>query len=455
MEDLTGKQLGNYRVIGPLGEGGMAAVFKAFQPGTERYVALKVLPRQFVSDPGFVARFGQEARLIANLEHSNIVPVYDFGESDGYTFLVMRYVETGTLADVLQAGKVGLGQACHAIGQIGAALDYAHSRGVLHRDVKPSNVLIDGSGNCLLSDFGLAKMAEGSLHITQTGGILGTPAYMSPEQALGQPLDSGTDVYSLGIILYQMMTRRLPFVAETPMAVLMKHIRDPLPLPRAHDPALSEAVECVILKALAKERSERYQTAGEMARALRAAAGGQEAPLVSPSAGRVPAVLRADSGERERLAQAKAAAHAEAEKAAVQLHRYRRAKRTKASTIAIIGAGLLAPAALLLPFLMQQPPVDPPGAMAPLMLAVYVGFGYWAFRQWKRGRRMLQEVEADASREGKLYACQCGRPMDEYTAMHYTLCVVIFPWGLLSLLFKLKKCRECGRPYPGHAVPSA
>jgi serine/threonine protein kinase/basic membrane lipoprotein Med (substrate-binding protein (PBP1-ABC) superfamily) len=271
MEDLTGRQLGSYQIISALGEGGMAAVYKAYQPAMERYVALKILPRHFASDPQFIARFQQEAKILAKLQHPHILPVHDFGEAEGYTYIVMPYVETGTLTDVLQGQPLSLSQIRSIISQVGAALDYAHARGLIHRDVKPSNILIDESGNCLLTDFGLAKMVEGSAALTTSGAIMGTPAYMSPEQGLGQKLDGRSDIYSLGVILYEMASGRTPYSAETPMAVVIKHISDPLPSPRTVNPALPEAVERVILKALAKQPQDRYATAGEFVRALQAA----------------------------------------------------------------------------------------------------------------------------------------------------------------------------------------
>jgi hypothetical protein len=271
MEDLTGKQLGPYRIVAPLGEGGMASVYKAYQPAMDRYVALKILPRHFASDPQFVGRFNQEAKIVAKLQHPHILPVFDFGEAEGYTYLVMPILQSGTLADFLQGDPLSLDQIRTTITQIGDALEYAHSRGLLHRDVKPSNVLVDESGNCLLSDFGLAKIAEGNGNLTESGAIMGTPAYMSPEQGMGEKLDGRSDIYSLGIILYEMAAGRVPYKAETPMAVLFKHIQDPLPLPRSINPELPDAVERVILKALAKNAQDRYQTAGEMSRAIRTA----------------------------------------------------------------------------------------------------------------------------------------------------------------------------------------
>ncbi len=271
MEDLTGKQLGSYRVVAPLGEGGMAIVYKAYQAGMDRYVALKILPRYFASDPQFLGRFEQEAKVLARLLHPHILPVHNYGEVDGYTYIVMPFVESGTLADLLDGDPLPLAQIHRIIAQVGDALDYAHSQGVIHRDVKPSNILVDQRGNCLLTDFGIAKMVEGSIHFTRTGGIVGTPAYMSPEQIQGEGLDGRSDVYSLGIVLYEMATGRPPYRAETPPAIFVKHLHDPLPPPRTLNPALPEAIERVILKALAKKREDRYATPGDMVQALRAA----------------------------------------------------------------------------------------------------------------------------------------------------------------------------------------
>jgi len=271
MEDLSGKQLGIYRIVAPLGEGGMAAVYKAYQPGMDRYVALKILPRHFASDPQFVARFKQEAQVLAKLQHPHILPVFDFGEAEGYTYIVMPFIESGTLIDLLKGQPLPLKQIRRVISQLGDALDYAHSRGLVHRDVKPSNVLLDERGNCLLTDFGLAKIVEGRMNLTTSGAVLGTPAYMSPEQGLGQTPDGRSDIYSLGVILYEMATGRAPFKAETPMAVMIKHIHDPLPMPSTINPKLIDSVERVILKAMAKEPNERYAAAAEMAQAIQGA----------------------------------------------------------------------------------------------------------------------------------------------------------------------------------------
>jgi basic membrane lipoprotein Med (substrate-binding protein (PBP1-ABC) superfamily)/tRNA A-37 threonylcarbamoyl transferase component Bud32 len=272
MEDLTGKQMGQFQIIEPLGEGGMAAVYKAYQPSMDRYVAIKVLPRQYAEDPKFLARFDREAKLIAKLQHPHILQVFDYGQEDGYTYLVMPFVETGTLTDLLHEKRPTLEQIRHIGSQVGDALAYAHGRGLVHRDIKPSNVLIDDSGNCLLADFGIARMVETTDKITQTGAVVGTPSYMSPEQGSGSStIDLRSDIYSLGIILYEMAVGRVPFRAETPVAVIFKHVNDPLPPPRSINPAIPEALELVILKALAKRPEDRFASADEMVKMLRAA----------------------------------------------------------------------------------------------------------------------------------------------------------------------------------------
>ena len=273
MPDLVGHTLGQYRIVEQIGLGGMATVYKAYQPSLDRYVAIKVLPAYYAHEPGFAERFTREAKAVAKLTHPHVLPIYDFGQEDGLSYIVMQYVDAGTLKDML-GRPLSLMTATDVIEQIADALDYAHEQGIIHRDVKPSNVLMDRGRWALLSDFGLAKMVEGSVQLTGSGVGVGTPAYMAPEQGQGLKVDRRADIYSLGIILYEMVTGRVPFEAETPMAIVVKHITEPLPMPRKMNPELPESVERVIMKALAKRPDDRYETAGKMAAALRKAVAG-------------------------------------------------------------------------------------------------------------------------------------------------------------------------------------
>jgi serine/threonine protein kinase len=273
--DLTGATLGKYRLIEKLGQGGMAQVYKAYQPDLDRYVAVKILHPHLTGDEEFAARFRREARAIAALEHPHSVRVYDFDTDHDLAFIVMEYL-TGVslkarLRDLSCRNEyMPLTEVVHIISALADALDYAHARGVIHRDIKPSNVLITTDGRPVLTDFGIAKMIDTTI-ITGSSGTLGTPAYMSPEQGKGDPGDARSDIYALGVLLYQLCTNHLPFDADTPYAIILKHLTSPLPPPRSVRPDLPEAVERVILKALAKDPNDRYQTAGEMGRALRAA----------------------------------------------------------------------------------------------------------------------------------------------------------------------------------------
>jgi serine/threonine protein kinase len=260
-----GQMLGSYRIIDQIGQGGMATIYKAYQPSMDRTVAVKVLPSQLASSREFTQRFQQEAHIIARLEHPHILPVFDYGESNGVTYLVMRYLDAGTLKDKMEADRpLPLDEIDRIFTQLADALSYAHSHGVVHRDLKPSNVLVDLQGNLFLTDFGFAKWLESaSPRLTQTDAIMGTPAYISPEQAQAAEVDQRSDIYSFGIILYEMVTGRVPFVADTPLAVIFKHVSDPLPLPSTLKPDISEAIERVILKALAKNPEDRFATVSE------------------------------------------------------------------------------------------------------------------------------------------------------------------------------------------------
>jgi len=272
MENLSGKQVGPYQVMTPLGKGGMGMVYQAYQTGVDRVIALKILPQRFSKSDEFVQRFKREGRIIARLQHPYILPVFDYGEADNYIYIAMPFIKGHTLANVLTASfPIPLPQIENYINQVGDALDYAHTQGIIHRDVKPSNILIDEQDNCLLMDFGIARRIEGDDKLTKTGNVIGTPAYMSPEQGQGLSLDGRSDIYALGVILYEMITGQPPFEAETPAALIVKHIYSPLPKPRTLNPQLSQMVESVTLKALDKNPNNRYPTAGAMAKALQTA----------------------------------------------------------------------------------------------------------------------------------------------------------------------------------------
>jgi len=274
MDNLqSGQMLGPYRIITQIGKGGMANVYKAYQPSVDRYVAIKVLPSQLAESQEFATRFHQEARIIAKLEHPHILPVFDYGESDGVAYFVMRYLDAGTLRDKMEAKRpLPLNEIDRIFTQLADALSYAHSFGIIHRDLKPANALIDSHGNIFLTDFGIARLLESaSPRLTQTDAIMGTPAYISPEQAQGQDVDQRSDIYSLGIILYEMVTGGVPFVADTPLAVLFKHISDPLPLPSLVKPDIPPSIEKVILKALAKDPKDRFSSADEFVAAWKRA----------------------------------------------------------------------------------------------------------------------------------------------------------------------------------------
>ncbi len=268
MEDsLVGHTLGAYRLVERLGQGGMATVYKAYEAALDRYVAVKVLPQFFANDPTFAQRFRREAKAIAQLNHPNIVPIYSYGEDNGITYIAMQFIEGGTLkhaSDQVYRSE----EALRLLLPIARALGYAHKHGVIHRDIKPSNVLISDEGWTHLADFGLAQMAQASARLTESGVGMGTPTYMSPEQGQGDRVDQRTDIYSFGIMLYELVTGEAPFRADTPMAVVIKHLTAPMPLPSDVNPDIPLEVEMLILKATAKNPDDRFQTAEELALAM-------------------------------------------------------------------------------------------------------------------------------------------------------------------------------------------
>jgi serine/threonine-protein kinase len=260
----------------------MASVYKAYDPEADRLVALKVLSSDLAGDPRFSRRFRREAELVSQLSHPNIVPVWDYGEAEGHAYLVMPFIKVGNLADHLRRGRLSLEECTRLFDQVSSALDFAHRRGVVHRDIKPSNILLDEKGNALLTDFGLAQIQDASLSLTGSA-MLGTPSYISPEQARGDEVDGRADQYSLAIILFELATGSLPFDAETPMAVILKHIQEPVPRPREINPRVPESIEQVILKATAKDPKYRFETVGEFNKAFKAALAHSVDPFANPA----------------------------------------------------------------------------------------------------------------------------------------------------------------------------
>lgn len=270
MKDLVGITLGQYEIIEKIGQGGMAHVFKAYQRSLDRYVAVKVLSPALADDSGFTERFQREAHSVARLHHPNILQVYDFGIEGPYNYIVMRYVENSrTLGDLLR-DQTSLDALIDYIAQVADALNYAHQQGIIHRDVKPSNILIDKRW-ALLGDFGLVKVTQSSSHLTGTGVGMGTPAYMSPEQASGAKVDHRTDIYALGIILHKILTGTVPHDAPTPLAILIKRSTEPITPLRELKPDVPESLEHVVLRSLSREPDSRYSTATDFAEALKKA----------------------------------------------------------------------------------------------------------------------------------------------------------------------------------------
>lgn len=272
---MNPEKIGRYEIKSELGRGGMATVYRAYDPRFEREVALKVLPREFLHDGSFRVRFEREAKTIASLEHPAIVPVYDVGEDDGQPYFVMRLMPGGSLSDIISKGSIPLKEAARVMNRLGPALDEAHAKGIIHRDLKPGNILFDRSHEPYVSDFGIAKIAQSQGSTVTGGAIIGTPAYMSPEQAQGDPIDGRSDIYALGVILYEMLAGVQPYQATTPMAVVVKHITDPIPHILDWNPNLPGGIEAIIEKAMAKNPDQRFSTAGEMATALDALARGE------------------------------------------------------------------------------------------------------------------------------------------------------------------------------------
>jgi TonB family protein len=269
---VPGTILGAFRIARLVGKGGMAAVYEAFEAAPlERTVALKVLPPEFLHDDTFARRFVQEARVVASLEHPNIVPIYASGIDNGIPWISMRMLTGGSLATLLDGqGRLGIERTTALLRDIGNALDYAHARGVIHRDLKPSNILMDDAGRAYICDFGLARLIQGRERWTRTGNVTGTPQYMAPEQALGGVLDHRSDIYGFGVLAYEMLCGTTPFHGDTPVATLMQHANAPLPVPP--NEFVPEPLFRSLKKALAKKPDDRWSSAAEFVNAFQAVA---------------------------------------------------------------------------------------------------------------------------------------------------------------------------------------
>jgi serine/threonine protein kinase len=267
MSNLTGKTLGRYQIMEPFGRGGLAVVYRAYVPALDLYVAVKALGEYLTQDANFAQRFRRETEALSRLSHPNIVAIVDAGIEQGIPYLAMDLLQGGTLQqrlNTLNRQPLPLAEVVRSVAQLLGALEYAHDQEMLHLDIRPSNIFLTKDGCALLMDFGLSTLVGGEL----SSALMGMPAYMAPEQAMGGKPDRRSDLYSLGIALYQMVTGQLPFEAELPMAVALKQLHAPLPLPRQFNPQLPESVERVLLKVLSKKPEDRYQSAREMAEAI-------------------------------------------------------------------------------------------------------------------------------------------------------------------------------------------
>jgi serine/threonine protein kinase len=292
-QKLEGQTLGKYRVLDALGRGGMAQVYRGYHPQLDRYVALKVLRSDLVEQDEFLGRFKREAHAVSGLRHPNIVQVFDFDVQDDLHYMVMELLDGDTLRARLNEYRVRgermpLAEILRVLIHVLSGLEYAHGEGVVHRDIKPANIMLTKRGQAVLTDFGIAQILGNTQH-TVSGVLMGTLNYMAPEQGLKGTCDERSDIYSLGIVFYEMLTGYTPFDADTPLAILMKHLNDPLPLPSQVDPSLPRDLEQIVLKALAKDPDDRYQSAEEMAQAMQSVMDGKPSnaarPAVPPPSG--------------------------------------------------------------------------------------------------------------------------------------------------------------------------
>jgi len=301
---LEGKTLGKYRILEPLGRGGMARVYRAYHPQLDRYVAVKVMRSDLTDDGDFLARFQREARSIGALRHTNIVQVFDFDMHDGIYYMVMELLEGDTLKTRLndyrlRGERMPFGEIVRIMLDVLKGLAFAHSEGMIHRDIKPANVLLTKHGEAVVGDFGIAHIIGGTQYTTN-GMLMGTLEYMAPEQGMKGHCDASSDVYSLGVVFYEMLTQHIPFQADTPLAILMKHVNDPLPLPRKINPTIPVPLERIVLKAMAKDPDDRYTSANAMAEALKVAC--EEAGIDIPTQINLPLSFTTDDDPSEHVA---------------------------------------------------------------------------------------------------------------------------------------------------------
>lgn len=282
VEDWTGRTIGGYRIAEEIGRGGMAVVYRAHQPQLERWVAIKVLHFGEADEAEFLERFRREAKAIAALRHPNILTIHDYGERHGAAYIVMEYVSGGTLKDRLTGQAVDWADVAPLVIAVGSALEHAHSQGIIHRDVKPANILLAGSDWPLLADFGLAKLVGAGRGITQPGTSLGTPTYFSPEQAAGEPTDQRTDVYGLGLVAYEMLTGCVPLLSDSSMETLLRRMTQAVIPPRELSPSIPSPLDAALTRALQREPSARYPTMTEFLSDLRRVPGAPGSPVGQP-----------------------------------------------------------------------------------------------------------------------------------------------------------------------------
>src|SRR5947209_7119880 len=264
MKDLTGTRIGSYEIVERLGGGGMAVVYRAVQQPLGREVALKALSPELFQDDGFVKRFEAEAKTLAKLDHPNILPIYDFELAEGMAYLTMPLIRGGTLRDILNRGPLDTVSAWRYLREIGDGLQHAHDAGIVHRDLKPTNVLIHSDGRAMLADFGLARGAGQPTHLTTVGLAIGTPGYMAPEQVMGHDVDRRADIYAMGVLTFEMLTGRLPYMGANRMEVAYATVNSPIPSAVGINPNLPDELDQLLSRVLAKDPNERPQSVRDL-----------------------------------------------------------------------------------------------------------------------------------------------------------------------------------------------